>query len=350
MNVAFIGSVGIPNCYGGFESFLQSVTPILVGQGHEVFVTCDSARYKHPFYSYLGVKRVMVNIRANGALSPIHDLFAFLSVFRRAQYIVVLGVSAGPLFIFMRLMTCLARKKLIINIDGVEWRRGKYNSWQKKLLFCFDFLAQLSANCIVFDNEGLRSFIHHRFLKKAVLIAYPGDSVIRASGITVEPFTALTICRVEPENNLELIIEGALSSSLKKYTIIGNWQNSPYGRMLRSKYLGNSTLQLLDPVYDANTVAEFRSRAALYLHGHSVGGTNPSLVEMLSYSCHLLCFDCVFNRETIGADALYFNKQGDLVEKINSLLEVAPNSSRALQERYHSSYIAEQYIQALLRP
>lgn len=350
MRVAFIGSVGIPNCYGGFESFLESVTPVLVSNDINVVVTCDRSRYEDNSDSYLGVTRVMVNVRANGPLSPLHDLLAFIAVFKKSNFIVVLGVSAGPIFLLMRLFTFIFGKQLIINLDGVEWRRGKYKAWQKILLYFFDLFAQYSANTIVYDNKGLTKFIHKIFLKKSVLIAYPGDAVIRIADIRQEPGTALTICRIEPENNLEILIKGALCSKLSRYTIIGNWQNSSYGKALKKKYSHHPLLELLDPIYDPNEIAKFRTRTAIYLHGHSVGGTNPSLVEMLSYSCYILCFDCIFNRETAGEDSIYFDGEGDLAKKINLIMGETRVSSRVLQNKYKSSYIADQYIQLLRNP
>ena len=345
MRVAFIGSVGIPNCYGGFESFLESVAPVLVSKGADVYVTCDRSRYPNDFGCFKGVKRVMIDIRANGPLSPLHDLVAFMAVLRKVQFVVVLGVSAGPLFLIMRLVAFLIQKKLIVNVDGVEWRRGKYSYWQKKLLFCFDFFAQISANNIVYDNAGLLPFIHKQFIEKSVLIGYPGDAVVGRLGVQMEQRSALTICRVEPENNLEMLIEGALCSALKSYTIIGNWHNSSYGRLLKEKYLQHPSLRLLDPIYDVNEIANYRARTAIYLHGHSVGGTNPSLVEMLSYHCHIACFDCVFNRETAGGDAVYFTDHEDLGRKINVFIQDEAPALRVLQNRYRSSFIADQYIE-----
>lgn len=345
MKVAFIGSVGIPNCYGGFESFLDAVAPVLVSKGVDVLVTCDKARYQDDLQLYHGVERIMIGVSANGALSPLHDLAAFFAVLNKANFIVVLGVSAGPLFLLMRILAFLFNKHLVVNVDGVEWRRGKYSSWQKMLLYFFDLFAQYSANTIIYDNKGLLPFIRRRFVKKSLLIGYPGDAVMLATTVETVLRTALTICRVEPENNLQMLIEGALCSSLQSYTIIGNWQNSQYGKSLKEKYSQNPFLKLLDPIYDASEVANYRSSTAIYLHGHSVGGTNPSLVEMLPYSCHILCFDCIFNRETAGGDAIYFSDFKDLGEKIDICIRAGEVPSRELQNRYRSPVIADQYIQ-----
>jgi hypothetical protein len=344
MKVAFIGSVGVPNCYGGFESFLDAVIPRLKSEGADIYVTCDSGRYSDQSREYKGINRIFLSISANGVLSPLHDFIAFLKVLPLVKNIVVLGVSAGPFFILMRAISLLLSKKLIVNIDGVEWRRSKYSGFAKCVLWLFDFCAQLSANYIVYDNAGLKPYIYKYFAKKAVLIPYSGDTVLHFPNVDIDASSALTICRIEPENNIEMLINGALQSKLKTYTIIGNWNHSEFGRKIKIQYSGHETILLLDPIYDSNSVALYRERADIYLHGHSVGGTNPSLVEMLSYRCKIIAFDCIFNRETAGIEAEYFRSSTDLSSKIDAALIQPSRPSGNLPERYQSAFIAKQYL------
>lgn len=351
--VGFIGSVGIPNCYGGFEAFLEAVAPEIVKNGFTVYVTCYSGVYTECSEDYLGVKRVFINIKANGVLSPIHDFIAFLKIFRRVNTIVVLGVSAGPFFLLMKLITYIFNKRLIVNVDGVEWRRNKYNFLGKKILLMFDRFAQWFADIVVYDNAGLFDFLTRSAKKRSACISYSGDYVSEymSQTLVVERSTALTVCRVEPENNLDLMIEAVLFSNLKRYTVVGNFKNSSYGMGLLKKYKFSEKVKLLDPIYDKVELNKLRQSSHIYLHGHSVGGTNPSLVEMLFYNVYIVCFDCNFNRYTCGDYALYFKDSKDLASLINKIHLFDDNeySSKSLEllEKYSTKNIALEYIKLL---
>ena len=344
MNIAFIGSVGVPNCYGGFESFLDAIAPHISKLCNEVIVTCDESKYLKQEKFYNGITRIFIPIPANGVLSPLHDIFAFFRVIYRVDCIYVLGVSAGPFFLLMRFFAFIAKVRLVINIDGVEWRRSKYSRFAKCVLWLFDFFAQFSANSIIYDNKGLKNFVHPIFRKKSYFIPYPADKVYRL--LTFQPIskTALTICRIEPENNIEMLIQGALSSELDCYTLIGNWENSLYGKNLQEKYRNFSKLKLLDPVYDPIALAEYREKAFLYLHGHSVGGTNPSLIEMLPYRCQIIAYDCIFNRETLQNQFYYFLSSTDLSKNINTIISNSQLVSRVLDPIYMTENIANKYM------
>jgi glycosyltransferase involved in cell wall biosynthesis len=342
---AFIGSNGIPNKYGGFESFLEAICPEMVKRGFKVIVTCDPSKYSEREPRFEGVDREFVPIKANGFRSTLHDLAAFFKVFLKADVVVVLGVSAGPFFLLFRMFCWASGKSLVVNIDGIEWRRTKFSKPIRFILWAYDLFAQISANVIIYDNKELLSFVKPMFRSKAKLIAYSADHVLRNPSVILEQKTALTICRIEPENNIELLILGALASGIEKYTFIGNWNNSLFGKTLKAKYANEPQLQLLDPIYDLDLLVNYREACAFYLHGHSVGGSNPSLIEMLSYGCHILCYDCGFNRETTGVDAQYFSSPEDLARLIDLNLAKSPSGGRAIQKRYTKKYIADEFIQ-----
>jgi glycosyltransferase involved in cell wall biosynthesis len=341
-SIAFIGSVGLPNCYGGFESFVENIAPQFSENGDKVSVTCDYSKYSNKSEYYKGVKRIFLKVAANGWKSPIHDLLAFLSVFLTHKNIVVLGVSAGPFFLVMRLISFVFRRNLVVNIDGVEWRRDKFSSKVKLLLRIFDFLAQFSANKIVYDNEFLLDYVYAPFKKKATCIAYSGDHVKRFDKANVDCY-ALTVCRIEPENNIETLIKGVLGSNIKGYTIVGNWNNSSYGVNLKNKYAGNNKLKILDPIYDERLLGGLRENCNVYLHGHSVGGTNPSLVEMLYYDCAIICFDCNFNRSTADDDAQYFSTIDELSCSIDKTIDCSDSLKKVSRKKYTAKKIASEY-------
>lgn len=345
MRIAFIGCAGVPNLYGGFEAFMEHCGPIIAGEVESVTVTCDATLYSDRTPRFKNMLRRFIPVRANGGMSVLHDALAFLSVWRSSTHIVVLGVSGGLWFPLFRLLCSLGGKRLVVNIDGVEWRRAKFNLYKRRLLRLFDYLAQRYADVVIYDNPALRPFVLHQALPRSVQIGYSGDHVLRLTGVSRQSSTALTVCRIEPENNLDVLIEGALTSQLQHYTIVGNWGQSPYGRALRERYGSESRLSLLDPIYDSHRLAELRESCEVYLHGHSVGGTNPSLVEMLFYDCRLLCFDVPFNRETAGDDAEYFSDANELT----LLLSMNQPANRTKKrEVFTGRHIARQYIDALL--
>lgn len=355
VRMAFIGSAGIPNRYGGFESFLEHCGPSFAAATESTVVTCDAALYQDDLSpNFHGVRRVFLKTRANGASSILHDLLAFFRVYRESTHIMVLGVSGGVWFPLFQLMCRLGGKRLGVNIDGVEWRRAKFSRNKQRILRMFDHLAQRFSDVVVYDNAGLAPYILPAAKCRSVEIRYSGDHVLRLPNVSRQPGTALTVCRIEPENNLDMLIEGALRSNLKRYTIVGNWANSDYSRALRERFGGNARLELLDPIYDPRLLAQMRESCAIYLHGHSVGGTNPSLVEMLFYDCSIICYDVSFNRVTVGSGASYFADASSLAKVIDErMVEMeggADPERQILRSQYTSKSIANAYLAALVLP
>lgn len=336
--IAFIGSVGIPNRYGGFEAFLEHTTPFILEGAQSVTVTCARSAYPGDETSYNGIERIFINCSANGAASILHDFLAFFAVFPRASHIIVLGVSGGMWFPLFRFLCALTGKRLLVNVDGVEWKRGKFSKSKRVFLRMIDFLAQRFAHTIIIDNDGLPS----HFPDKTFCIAYPGDHVLRLPA-KMQKNSALTICRIEPENNIELLITGVLASACHTYTFIGNWDRSEYGIALRKKYGNNPRLKLLDPVYDPVRLAHYRETCSSYIHGHSVGGTNPSLVEMIYYNCHIYCLDVVYHHYTIESHAHFFRSPADLAAMLDAE-DGAPVPRDELKSKYSRECISSAYL------
>jgi glycosyltransferase involved in cell wall biosynthesis len=343
-SIAFIGTVGVPNVYGGFEAFLEASVPMLVQRGHRVTVTCDASRYTDHTPAWQGAKRVFIDIRANGAVSVLHDALGFFRVFADHRNIVVLGVSAGIFFPVFRLLCSLSRKKLIVNVDGVEWRREKFSIAKRVFLRLSDTLAQVFSHRVIIDNEGLRPYLTESGSRKAIYVPYSGDHVIRLTNRTpdAEPYL-LSICRIEPENNCEMLLSAFRNLGKGRYVFVGNWDASEYGRNLRIAFEGTPGLTLKDPIYDPYQLAWLREGCVGYLHGHSVGGTNPSLVEMLFYDSPIASYDCVFNRNTAGADADYFANTEVLTTLMNRFLCETPRSLKASRTHFTCEAVVDGY-------
>jgi glycosyltransferase involved in cell wall biosynthesis len=342
--IAFIGTVGVPNRYGGFEAFVDACAPRVAALGHRVLVTCDARRYEDRSGSWRGVRRVFVPVPANGPLSVVHDLLAFLAVCWRADAVVVLGVSGGVWFPGMRLLSSLLGVRLVVNVDGIEWRRK--SSWVRNaFLRVSDRCAQLFAHAVIYDNAALLPYVVQSRRGSARLIAYPGDHVARRGSGPAPGAEAscLTICRIEPENHCDTLLEAARRAGAR-YVFVGNWGASRYGVELRERYGSVTGFRLLDPVYDAEEVAKLREECTVYLHGHGVGGTNPSLVEMLFYDCAIAAFDCRFNRVTAGDAASYFSTVDELAALIRRPPPVPDGARARARAAYSGERIAAQYV------
>ena len=153
-----------------------------------------------------------------------------------------------------------------------------------------------------------------------------------------------------PENNIDMILEAFKKAERLKLVVVGNWEFSSYGKELRNEYKDNANLLLLDPIYDQKALDELRSNCKIYLHGHSVGGTNPSLVEAMNLGLLILAFDVEFNRETMESKGLYFSESTDIEFIINLLMDNKVDISshqKALLEiakrRYNWKLITNKY-------
>lgn len=351
--IAFIGTAGLPNRYGGFESFLEACGPEFA-EYDDVIVTCDAAKYPDRAPVWQGVRRMFLGVPANGAASVLHDVLAFARVLPQAHTIIILGVSGGIAFPLLRLACMLTGRRLIVNVDGVEWRRAKFSRVKRAYLRLSDTLAQWFAQDVVVDNEALRPFLTAIGRRKATCIPYSGDQVVRRSD--VDPATRsgmLTICRIEPENNCHLLLEAATAAIAADpdltYDFIGNWDASDYGRRLRTQFGAVAGITLHDPVYDPEVIAGYRERCTTYLHGHSVGGTNPSLVEMLFYDCRIVVFDCSFNRETAAATVEYFSDINTLCFLLHGVADSNLTERAAIRKRYTRKAITLQYRNLIYR-
>ena len=190
------------------------------------------------------------------------------------------------------------------------------------------------ADVIIADNKGIQEYVKNEYGKETVLIAYGGDHVqqtisseqqydiLNHYNLSAGEY-AITICRIEPENNCHLILEAFAQSNIPMI-FIGNWERSEYGKDLKKKYISHNNIKILDPIYDLQKLYALRKNCKYYIHGHSAGGTNPSLVEAMFFGVPILAYDVIYNRETTQKKACYFQNEKDLLEltqKNNTILQ-----------------------------
>jgi glycosyltransferase involved in cell wall biosynthesis len=271
---------------------------------------------------------------------------------RRCRVVLCLGASGTLLFPLLRLLC--PQLRIVFNLDGLESRRSKWSGLGKAVLYGLEALGIRFAHCVVADNRVIRSLVFHRFGRRASVIAYGGDHARpdgpqRPMPVTLPQRFVLAISRIVPENNIDAILEAFDEDEGPPLVYVGNWQSSAYGRELQRRHAGHARVQLLDPIYDTAGLNHLRARALACVHGHSVGGTNPALVEALYWAPQILAFDCGFNRATLDGQFSYWrNAQGlrRLLAGLDALPVPAAQRLQGLRERYRWAHIAESYALA----
>ena len=354
--VAILGTVGVPANYGGFETLVENLVHYHLAQAlsYDVTVYCSSKSYEEHPSSYLSAKLKYIPLQANGAQSIAYDMWSLLSAMWRSDVILLLGVSGATILPLIRL---LSSAKIVTNIDGIEWRREKWQGLAKWFLRFSEKIAVRFSHEVIADNGGIAEYVKETYGVDAHVIAYGGDHAVSVEAQSVEDLTipqkyAFSVCRIEPENNVHMIVEAFAKQSDLPLVMVGNWKSSNYGRNLQQKYHQTGRVMLLDPIYDIGKLKTLRANAALYVHGHSAGGTNPSLVEAMHFGMPIVAFDCVFNRCTTENKAFYFDSVEALNAFILTLMEKQTTKmGRDLQDvanrRYTWSVVAEQYFHLL---
>jgi glycosyltransferase involved in cell wall biosynthesis len=355
--IAIIGTVGVPANYGGFETLAENLIKYhdAVSLRSSLTVYCSSKSYPSKASTYMSAQLKYVPLNANGAHSIPYDIVSLLSaIWNRTNVILLLGVSGA---IALPLVRLVSSAHIITNIDGIEWRREKWQGLAKLFLRFSEKIAMHFSHEIVADNAAIAEYIADKYGVKCHVIAYGGDHAIAVDELAVSEFLlpegyAVSVCRIEPENNVHMLLEAFARLNKQALVMVGNWNSSEYGRALRGQYATYSNIFLLDPIYDLGKLKYLRSRASLYVHGHSAGGTNPSLVEAMHFGKAILAFDCNYNRSTTEEKALFFKNGDDLMRLLETIdLTTAERVERDMAEiaarRYTWHIVAQQYYALL---
>ena len=311
MKLAIVGSVGVPGQYGGFETLAENLVRYHETEARDIELTvyCSARAYPDRPDRYRSAALRYIGLDANGVQSIPYDIFSLLDAARRGHdVILLLGVSGALALPLLRLVS---RAQIVTNIDGMEWRRDKWSGLARWVLKTSERLAVRHSHRVVADNAGIADHVRAAYGPEAEVIEYGGDHAVApvdAPAADLPPLPdsyALALCRIEPENNVHVILE-AFAEAGAPLVFVGNWDRSAYGRELVAAYGTRSNLTLLDPVYDPAALLAIRGGASSYVHGHSAGGTNPSLVEMMHFGIPILAFDCTYNRYTTEESARFF--------------------------------------------
>ncbi len=338
-SLLILGTRGIPACHGGFETFAEKLALFLVGRGWHVAVYCqndvpkgDSRRSERFTTSqWNGVELIHVDVHATGPKATLlFDWFCVRDAADRSGVALVLGYNGAVFLPYLR----LAGGKILTTMDGIEWKRPKWSLPVRAWFWINEWIAAWSSQRLVADHPAIADHVATRRPRSAIAtIPYGGDPIAEAPSAPIrtlglEPRGYVTsIARIEPDNNILAMVE-AFSRKPRGVglVVLGTLNEAnPYHRAVRAA----ASAEVLFPgaIYDPGILASLRFHARAYLHGHTVGGTNPSLVEALWAGNAIFAHDNPFNRGTAGPDQFYF-ADADGFER---LIEATLDDDRALR-------------------
>jgi glycosyltransferase involved in cell wall biosynthesis len=352
--IAIIGTVGLPANYGGFETLAEHLVTHLSDK-YNFTVYCSKNKYKKEerLSSYKGASLKYIPLDANGVQSIPYDALSILHALMKNDVLLILGVAGAWILPFVKTFTS---KKIIISIDGIEWKRDKWSLFAKLYLFWAESLAVKYSHIDISDNESIQDYTALRYETLSRVIEYGADHTLEVKPEEADfvkyPFLkqeyAVKVCRIEPENNVHLVLEAFEISSRMNLVLVGNWNNSDYGTELKQKYSNSNNIFLYDPIYNQREIDLIRGNASLYIHGHSAGGTNPSLVEAMFLGLPILSFRVSYNSTTTENKAVYFSNTAELVQHLDSMKQSNFDSLRKEMKeialrRYTWDVISRQY-------
>lgn len=359
MRVAIIGSRGIPAKYGGYETFAQELSVRLVKMGMQVEVYCDKVENGSDTYNGVNLKYLACTKTSN-------PLKYYRDSVRKAEIsndVVLICGAAGALFIYSKVFH--QKVAYLTNMDGIEYLRTKWTLPKRLFVrFCIWTSVYLS-DYVIADSKSIREFLLKNYIikdKRIIQIEYGADINDKPDLSLLDEYNLkpdgyyLVVSRLEPENNVESIIRGYIKSNIQQPLIV-------VGNLLGTKYVNgllqykSDTVRFLGGVYDKSKLEALRFGCKAYLHGHSVGGTNPSLLEALGSGNIIIAHDNVFNREVTDNKMKYFSTPEECSDAIIEVENLSDNdisgykklAIKRIKDFYNWERIAQDYYNALIK-
>lgn len=355
------GIRGIPAAHGGFETFAQNLAPYLNENNWHVTVYCqeeENGRASAFESEWCGVKLVHIPVKGNSAIASI--IFDFLSIRdarKRKGLVLTLGYNTACFNLWLK----LAGRTVLFNMDGIEWKRGKWAWYEKIWLYINERLAGYIGNHLIADHPEIKNHLSARIPRNKISMIPYGARDIKSGdykaiikyGLSHKDY-ALVIARPEPENNiLEVVRSYSSKSRGRKLVVLGDYSSTnPYQKKVKAS--ASEEVLFLGAIYDQKIVDALRYHSCLYIHGHTVGGTNPSLVEALGAGQPILAHDNLFNRWVAGESAVYFKDEKECEKKIariineeDKLQKMSKNSKKKFYEEFTWDIVLIKYNQLL---
>lgn len=361
MHIALIGTRGVPARYGGFETCVEEVGRRLVKAGHDVVVYCREAdgQEGEPLTSHEGMQLVHLPALRKKSLETLsHTALSVAHVLRHpVDAAIVFNAANAPFLPLLRAKGI----PVATHVDGLEWKRTKWQGAGRRYYRLAESMAVRWSDALIADAQGISDYYAGEFGADTALIAYGApiltdernDGVV---GLGLEPGEYhLVVARFEPENHVDVIVDGYRRSSAKKPLVVVG--SAPYADdyTARIHSLADDRIHFLGGVWDQDLLDQLYANSATYLHGHSVGGTNPSLLRAIGAAAPTIAFDVNFNREVLIDTGRYFANAADVAAEIE-LAETYPEVMRArgaegqrAAYRYDWDEVAARYEELCIR-
>tara|TARA_R110002033_G_scaffold98637_1_gene146968 strand:- start:393 stop:1490 length:1098 start_codon:yes stop_codon:yes gene_type:complete len=360
LKIAILGTRGIPNYHGGFEQFAEYFSVFLVKNGHDVFVYNSS---NHPYQDkdFKGVK-IIHCIDPEEKIGTIGQFiydFYCIKDSRNRKFDVILQLGYTSSSIWHRL---LPKSSIVVtNMDGLEWKRSKYPKMVQNFLLYAEKLAVKSSDYLVSDSIGIKEYINSKYKRDSKYIAYgadifldPNRALLNKYGVEIFDYNML-IARLEPENNIEVILDGVSKSNKKKpFLVIGKHDVNKFGTYLKEKFKQNTNIRFIGGVYNLEELNNLRYFSNLYFHGHSVGGTNPSLLEAMASNSLIIANNNIFNKSILKDNAFYFETFEDISRYVDNVIKnkhnnLLENNKKRIENKFSWNLINNEYLDLMIK-
>jgi len=363
LRIAMLGTRGVPAAYGGFETAVEEIGRRLVERGHGVTVYCRRASRGDRPKSYLGMRLVQLpalrlkaaETLSRTALSVGHIMFSV-----KPDLAFVFNAANAPFVPWLRALGVPAA----VHVDGLEWKRGKWNGAGRRYYLFAEKLAVRTADALIADAQGIADYYARKFQVETELLSYgtkilrnPGATRLRELGIRPHEYH-LVVARFEPENHVDLIIEGYHRSNARYPLVVVGSANYPgeYADRITALAATDRRVRLVGGLWDQPQLDQLYANALTYAHGHSVGGTNPSLLRAMGSGTPVLAYDVDFNREVLGDDGWYFTTPeslrvliGDAERHASQSQELGQRLQRRAEKNYDWDAVTSGYEALALR-
>ena len=337
MNIGIIGTRGIPNNYGGFEQCAEFLAKGLVERGFQVSVYNS---HNHPYQqkTWNGVNIIHCYDPEDkvGTIGQFIYDFNCIRDARKRYFDIILQLGYTSSSVWGSL---LPRKSIVTtNMDGLEWKRSKFSKPVQRFLLEGERLAVAFSHFLISDSIGIQNYLKEKYDKDSTYIPYganefnaPDSALLTTYNLVPYKYNML-IARLEPENSIVMILDGVRDANQTHPFVVIGKHETKYGEYLKNKFEQNPQIKFVGGIYNLQTLNNIRYFSNVYFHGHTVGGTNPSLLEAMA-SHSLICANSnPYNRYILEDDALYFNSAANVASVIETTQKKEDNYKNMIEE------------------
>ena len=359
MRVAMIGTRGVPARYGGFETAIEEIGQRLVARGHEVVVYCRGAEDPSQ-RTHLGMELVHLPAARRKTLETLSHTglsVAHLVAKDKVDAAIVFNAANAPFVPVLRARGI----PVAVHVDGLEWKRSKWKGVGRRYYRAVEAMSVRMADALIADARGISDYYADEFGAETELLTYgapvqdePGSARVEELGLRPHEYH-LVVARFEPENHVDLVVDGYRRSGAKlPLVVVGS---APYAdeHTARIHALADERVKFLGGVWDQDLLDQLYANCATYLHGHSVGGTNPSLLRAIGAGAATIAYDVTFNREVVADSGRYFRTVAEVAREVERA-EASPERTRQrgrrarqLAANYDWDDVADSYEQLCQR-